>query len=530
MGIFVERVHCRLVRRPFDHSRPPRRRLGLCALLLGTLALLLGSLPLGFKVTGQGTLRTAHARTSALNPALARRIRARLKKAGVRANSSGVALMALGERSAVVCADGHMKSLVPASASKLFTAAAALDHLGPTYQFTTRVDVRGRFDKATGTLHGDLVVRGGGDPNISGRLYKGKHLYVLQSLAKQVRGAGIRRVTGALLLDEGGFDRVFTHATWTKADKRRYYGAAVGGLSLNDNCLEVAVRGGPHVGAKATVSFPATSGPWSTANAVTTSSKSKTVVGGVWTGGGKTFRVQGSVPVKKLVFIKVPVPDPGLYFGGAFRRVLRKSGITIGESMRRVGASDDLRALQTVARHRSSLRDALRIMNQSSNNFYASMIFKLCGHAYDGVGSWESGTRAVGAMLVRRGILTVEDDDVLMLDGSGLSVKNKATAGALAQMLASFSRDPVRGPLLFESLAVAGKSGTLRRRLKGKSVSGRVFAKTGTLNDVRSRALAGYFADGNGAPSYAFAILLNGRGSSHGVIDDVVRIISGATR
>ena len=492
--------------------------------------LLLGSLCCVRGHDGSAALGTAHARTTTLDTALARRIRARLRKAGVRSSASGIAFMALGERSAVVCADGHMTSLVPASVSKLFTAAAALDHLGPTYQFSTRVDVRGALDRGNGTLNGDIVIRGGGDPNISGRLYGGKHLHVLRSLARQVSNAGIKRVTGSLLLDEGGFDRTFTHATWTKADKQRYYGAPVGGLSLNDNCVEVAVRGGRAVGAQTTVSFPATSGPWTTSNRVTTSSGSKTLVGGVWTRGGKTLRVQGSIPPKKLAFVKMPIPDPALFLGGAFRRVLREHGIKIEGAMRRIQPTDDLRTLHTVARHRSSLRDALRIMNQSSNNFYASMIFKLCGQVYDGVGSWESGTRAVNAMLVRRRIVTAEADDVLMLDGSGLSVKNRATAGALAQMLASFSRDPVRGPILFESLAVAGKSGTLRRRLKGKSVIGRVFAKTGTLNDVRSRALAGYFAERDGRPSYAFAVLLNGRGASHGVIDDVVRIMSGATR
>jgi D-alanyl-D-alanine carboxypeptidase/D-alanyl-D-alanine-endopeptidase (penicillin-binding protein 4) len=108
-------------------------------------------------------------------------------------------------------------------------------------------------------------------------------------------------------------------------------------------------------------------------------------------------------------------------------------------------------------------------------------------------------------------------------DGSGLSPRNRVSAGVLAQVLSSFDADILRGPVLMDSLPVAGESGTLRRRLRGRSVKGRVRAKTGTLNDTRARALAGYLDGRAGAPGYVFAILLNGGGTSHAVIDDLVR-------
>jgi D-alanyl-D-alanine carboxypeptidase/D-alanyl-D-alanine-endopeptidase (penicillin-binding protein 4) len=124
-------------------------------------------------------------------------------------------------------------------------------------------------------------------------------------------------------------------------------------------------------------------------------------------------------------------------------------------------------------------------------------------------------------MLERRRIVDGGTTDIR--DGSGLSPKNRVSAGVLANVLASFDRDILRGPILFDSLAVSGESGTLRKRLRDRGVKGRVHAKTGTLNDTRVRALAGYVEGKAGHAGYVFAILLNGRGASTAVIDDVVR-------
>jgi D-alanyl-D-alanine carboxypeptidase/D-alanyl-D-alanine-endopeptidase (penicillin-binding protein 4) len=170
------------------------------------------------------------------------------------------------------------------------------------------------------------------------------------------------------------------------------------------------------------------------------------------------------------------------------------------------------------------MAETLEVLNRNSQNLYASLLYKLSGAALEGEGSWTSGAHAVRAMLERRHI--PDGGTTVMRDGSGLSPLNRASAAVLAQVLSSFDRDLLRGPLLYASLPVAGESGTLARRLTGGDVKGRVHAKTGTLNDVRARALAGY-VDGQGDdPGYVFAILLNGSGASHGVVDDLVREIA----
>jgi len=454
--------------------------------------------------------------------ALERRIGAILAKHGITKDRAGIAVLERGPRGRVIVAMGQTQPLVPASVAKVLTTAAALDHLGPGYEFTTRVTARGQI--SGGELHGDLVVHGSGDPNLSGRLYDGKRTHVLTTLAKAVRRAGIKRVRGALVLDDAVFDRDFTHAGWTAKDKQHHYGAAVGGLAFNESCLVVRAIGSERVGARAQLEFPATRGGLKIVNATKTRAGKAGVVGGIWSDAGRSLRVSGKIGVRREIEARLPVPDPVIFFGDAFRSVLAWNGVEVAGGMRVAEDAKDRRAGTAISEHRTDLASSLTVMNLNSHNFYASMIFKACGAAASGTGSWNSGSQAVFVMAQRRHV----DDGgrTRIVDGSGLSPDSRITAGLLAQVLQAFDQDLVRGPVLLASLPVSGESGTLRKRFRTKSLKGRIHAKTGTLNDVRARSLAGYIDGRRGKPGYVFAILLNGRGANHGVIDEIVTAVA----
>jgi D-alanyl-D-alanine carboxypeptidase/D-alanyl-D-alanine-endopeptidase (penicillin-binding protein 4) len=99
---------------------------------------------------------------------------------------------------------GSAVSVVPASTAKLFTAVAALRALGPSRRLETRVVADGNV--ADGVLTGDLVVVGGGDPTLTaGTAATYPQPARLADLARQVRKAGIRRVTGGLVVDTSLF-------------------------------------------------------------------------------------------------------------------------------------------------------------------------------------------------------------------------------------------------------------------------------------------------------------------------------------
>lgn len=455
--------------------------------------------------------------SSTRETSLAGRIQKHLGKAGLKAGRYGVVVMTRGDRPRVVYVYDSSRPLVPASAAKILTAATALDVLGPSFRFRTRVTARGQAVEE-GVLEGDLVVHGGADPNLSGRFHGGKPLAVLDALAARVRGAGIAHVTGALVLDDGPIDRSYVHPDWSKADLRRWYGAPVSGLSFNDNCIDVTLTGATP-GRPARVSLPATAGPWRVVNKVKTVG-GRTGAGGRWTKGGKVLELYGRVAPGKRTSFHVPVQDPTRFFGGAFLRALEKRGVRVAGGIRVARDREDRRSGRLVADHESELPPTLAVINRHSQNFYAAMLFKTCGAFAEGRGTWESGASATRAMLERRRV--ADGGGLILRDGSGLSVKNRISAGTLAQVLSAFDRDILRGPLLYDSLAVSGRSGTLKKRMRARGVAGRVHAKTGTLNDTRARALAGYVDGTKGHPGYVFAILLNGPGASHGVIDNIV--------
>ena len=87
--------------------------------------------------------------------------------------------------------------LIPASTAKLATAVVALDVLGPEHRFRTELLARGALER--GVLHGDLILRGGGDPFLD--------LADLLGLAVRLENSGIREVDGRFLIDDTALPR-----------------------------------------------------------------------------------------------------------------------------------------------------------------------------------------------------------------------------------------------------------------------------------------------------------------------------------
>ena len=154
-----------------------------------------------------------------------------------------------------------------------------------------------------------------------------------------------------------------------------------------------------------------------------------------------------------------------------------------------------------LAYHRSApLSAVVREMNHESDNFVAEMLLKELGATVAGRGSTAAGRHVVRDALAEAGVPL---DGVRLADGSGLSLRDRLTVGALVAILESGSTDPSIRDDFVSSLSVAGVSGTLRHRLGKRPTRGRVRAKTGTTN--QACALAGFVGK-----NYVFAILQNG--------------------
>lgn len=191
------------------------------------------------------------------------------------------------------------------------------------------------------------------------------------------------------------------------------------------------------------------------------------------------------------------VRDPRLAAAALFDQILREQGIDARDAV--VGAAHT--SAQTLAFVQSkTLAHLLRTMDGDSDNFTAEMVLKAIGAETVG-----SGTTAAGAAVVRRDLAAagVPLAGARIVDGSGLSRLDRVTARELAALLVLFWNDPKLHEIVQDSLAVAGRTGTLEHRLLGRRTRGIVRGKTGTT-DIAS-ALSGYVGS-----RYAFVLVQNG--------------------
>jgi D-alanyl-D-alanine carboxypeptidase/D-alanyl-D-alanine-endopeptidase (penicillin-binding protein 4) len=148
----------------------------------------------------------------------------------------------------------------------------------------------------------------------------------------------------------------------------------------------------------------------------------------MWVEERRRLRVAGEIPPRQEATFETPVPDPLALVGGAALEALSRAGVSVAKGVRFGGGASDRARGEEVGRIENSLRLALRVMNKRSQNLYAEVLFKASGLEASGLGSWETGERAVAATLDRRGIAT---NGLRVVDGSGLSKENRLSAGAL---------------------------------------------------------------------------------------------------
>lgn len=390
--------------------------------------------------------------------------------------------------------------LRPASTMKLFTTGLAFSRFGPGYEFSTDA-LRDGTVSSDGTLQGNIIIRGDGDPSLSGRFMDGGPNAPMATLAQRVVAAGIRRVTGDVIGDATAFDDAPIPDGWLSRYLGAGYAARVSGLSLNENVVWVAVS--PGSGSHAEVALE----PMTT---------TLTVVNNARTVGGRganlrmskrsdgTITVTGTIgrgsPTRRYSYV---VDDPAMFTAGAFRAALQAAGVKIGGSTRL--AATPPRAVKVASLESPPLARLVSAMNRESINHYAELLFRdgARGPQHSVQGTVANGNHAMHQFLATVG---ADTSSVFNADGSGLSIADRVTARSMVQLLNYAHRAPW-GPEFHASLPVAGESGTQRRRMKGSPAQGNLHAKTGTTNDVI--ALAGYVTATDGEV-LAFSFLYNG--------------------
>lgn len=422
----------------------------------------------------------------------------------------------------------------PASTTKLYSTAAALTTLGADHRFKTPVHRRGEVD-GEGRLAGDLILVASGDLTMGGRtdgdgriaFRDSDHTYAngnetaeltdpdplagLNDLARQVAAAGIRRVTGAIVVDERLFDR---------AESTGSGPARLSPILINDNVIDVLIAPADS-GEPARVTIRPESSAVQVDARVTTVEKAGDTRVTVVPAGGNRLVVRGQVPAGRKPLLRVvEVEDPALFARALFIEALRREGVATEASPldRSAGAAlppgDRLRVLPVVATLTSPpFSDSVRLILKVSHNLHASTLPLLLG-ARQGKRSLDDGLHAQRDALARLG---VDVDAISFGGGAGGSRADLTTPRATVQLLRQMAARP-DFPVFEAALPVLGVDGTLSSAVDRDSPArGKVRAKTGTytvwntLNDrllLTSKALAGYLTTAKGR-RLAFAIFVN---------------------
>lgn len=500
---------------------PPSPRAAAAAALLLAAALAAPAHP------QQGTSLPTSVSTRVADPAaaaLARRIDAVVERSPFDRAHWGIEVWdpATGQALYRRAADRHF---IPASNLKLVVAAAAAHLLGPDYRYRTTVHADGPV--RDGTLHGDVVLYGRGDPTLSGRYFPSATA-VLDSLAEALHRRGVRRVAGGVTADESHFDSVYLREDWERYDLLWWYAAPVGALGFNDNSIDFRVEPGGRPGLPARISGAPESTAWRLENRSRTvaAGRPKTLDFDRVPGTNRIF-AYGEIPRDAAPRTEyVAVVEPARVTGTVFREALERRGIRVDRAEVRV-VSDPARsvaaAAPVLAEHVSPpLAQVIGPILGTSQNWFAEQLVKTLGKEMRGEGSWAAGLGVEREFLTR--VVGIDSADFVLRDASGLSSGNLVTPAALVRLLA-WTRTAPRGELVRAALPVSGRTGSLRARLT--DLPGRVAAKTGYIGNVDS--LSGYvtLADGR---EVVFSVVANASGlpSSRmkGAIDEVVRAIA----
>ena len=368
------------------------------------------------------------------------------------------------EHGRLVYARNPHDSLAPASTVKLLTAIAAIEVLGADRTLATTA-LAARAPKE-GVVAGDLFLVGEGDPLLTTKGYSqsledpDQITEDFAAVADAIVAAGITEIHGDIVGDDTHLDRT----RWLPGWPTRYQiGGTVAPLSA------LLVNDGQ-------------TGFTDTPDATNAARKPG---------------------------------DPPALAAATLRTLLIARGVTVSGG---ASAGPAPSSAVELAQHQSRpVGEIVGEMLTDSDNTTAEILTRVIGRVAGGSGTTEAGTEAIVRTIRSLGLPA---DTLVMKDGSGLDGDDRVSCDLL---LAAVTRLPDY-PQLVDKLPVAGRSGTLRRRLTSSPATAKVRAKTGTLNNVN--ALAGFAQTSTGLDVH-FSMIENGvdsrgTGVTDGFADRVV--------
>jgi D-alanyl-D-alanine carboxypeptidase/D-alanyl-D-alanine-endopeptidase (penicillin-binding protein 4) len=418
-------------------------------------------------------------------------------------------------------ADGYF---VPASNMKLFTTALALAKLGPDYKFHTTLETRGTISPG-GILSGDVVLVGRGDPNLSNRKFPyelkeefdGPPEKALLELADALVARGVKEISGDVIGDDSYFPRERYPNGWEIDDMVWEYGAAISAIVVDDNTVAVTLIPGEKTGDPVQASVAPLTPDFALQNDVITSaSEVKSDLTLTREPGASLVVVRGTLPAKsaprKLV---LAIEEPAQHAASLLAALLAERGVKLNGKVHAVHVPEaDVTPRTVLAEHVSvPLGDSVKLVNKISQNLHTEMLLRTAARQNSLWSTPEEMLKTPEDFYAAAGIAP---DDVIQTDGSGLSRHDLVTPRSIVTLL-KYAQGQTWFAPYYASLPVAGIDGSLQDRMKGTVAAGRIHAKTGSVEHVRT--LSG-FAETPGGRRLIFSFLSNNQGGkSHEAAD-----------
>ncbi len=416
-----------------------------------------------------------------------------LKAAQIPAASVAVVVQPVDSRFALVSHNAR-QAMNPASVMKLVTTYAGLDLLGPAWTWKTAAYAEA--EPVDGKLGGNLYLKGSGDPK-----FALEHFWVL---LRQLRVRGIEHIVGDVVLDRSAFAVPAIDPGAFDDKPMRPYNVGPDGLLVNFRALRFTLLAeggkvrvlqetpseGLAVDNRLQLSAGACGSDWKDAVSVRLLPHN----------GGQRLEFAGSFSAQcgeKSLNLSPLAAEAQVE--GLFLALWKELGGSLGGRVR--AGTVPANARPVAVQESPPLADVVRDINKFSNNVMARQLFLTLGN--DGVPSTpERARQRVIDWLAGRGLKFPE---LVLENGSGLSRQERISAGSLNRLLLDAWKSPVM-PELASSLPIVGIDGTMKKRLKESTASGRAHIKTGTLDGVKTAA--GYALDSQGR-RYAVTFLIN---------------------
>ena len=407
-------------------------------------------------------------------------------------------------------------NLIPASVTKVVSTASALEILSDTFRFRTKLEYDGEIKN--GVLRGNLYITGGGDPTLASNQSQ-KKCTLFATFLNAVKKKGIKKIEGNIVGDASLYAEEGSPGIWLVEDIGSAYSPTPSALSFYDNLLTFTMQTDnsaakvSHVSPNCKLFQPQLDIEVAKGNVYSKWAKSDYS----W-----TPTVKGRLAPNSKHGIRMEIPEPALFVADSMLSTLQKAGITVTGNIttQRVLRSTEPR--KTLATYKSeTLGEICKPTNYKSINLYAENIFSQVGLKRERPSTKAASATTIALFWKKKGL---SSSSIFQMDGSGLSMKNAINSAFLVEVLSYMHNKSKYGKVFYESLPVAGVSGTVKYLMGGTPLAGKVHAKSGSMERVQN--YCGYIQEGN--RWYAFSIMVNNFSGPRSTVKmEISRLLNG---